>query len=47
MLRLHLEEIARPYDIAITVFAGELLVLPQPELEKQVLGVLAKESLLG
>jgi ribonuclease P protein component len=47
ILRLHLDEIARPYDIAITVFSAELLLLPKPELEKQVLGVLAKESLLG
>lgn len=46
VIRKHLEEIERPYDIAITVYSGELLLMPAPKLEQQIISLLAKESLL-
>ena len=46
VIRLHLDEIKSPYDVAFTVFSGEFLVLPFRDVEKQVLDLLAKESLL-
>ncbi len=47
IIRRHLGEIEKPYDVAITVFSGELLVMPADELEKELMALLAKESLLG
>jgi ribonuclease P protein component len=46
VIRRHLDTIDSPYDIAITVFSGELLLMPSPELEKQVMDILAKAGLL-
>ncbi len=47
IIRHHLEEIEKPYDVALTVFSGELLTMPIKELEKELVTLLAKESLLG
>jgi ribonuclease P protein component len=47
IMRRHLSEIKEPYDVAITVFSGELLVMPAEELEREIISLLAKESLLG
>lgn len=47
IIRTHLAEIKSPYDIAITVFSQDLLLMPSTELEEQVMGLLAKEGLLS
>lgn len=46
IIRLKLESIKKPYDVAITVFAPELLTLEPKELSQIVLGLLAKERLI-
>ena len=47
IIRTHIDEIGLPYDVAITIHSGELLLMPAPELERQLLSLLAKERLLS
>lgn len=47
IIHTHLDEIERPYDIALTIYSQELLLMPAPELERQIISLLAKERLLS